>query len=473
MASHSIRWAYNAAMRCLFIVSILFALVPARADEASKRYESLLARECDTLIASAVQRPYGWAWRATSEQGETSQPRIIPVSLEPKATPAAGLLLLYAGDLLHEPKYTQAAQNVAKGIAATQQSTGKIPVQAFFGPTSASSNEPPAPVPERASTRAALALLLSILDRNEQDKPEVISRAAARGASWLLRQQAESGAWPVTYPPGVPPQDATRVVRLDTPDTRDSVFTMLLAYEVLGDPLQRRSVERSAAFLFKARATLATNIAPGLWPSACMPTGVRFDKPPDFPADAHDLLASRYAMQSLLSVWVILGDGQRLTACEIAAKSIVELINGDDGQWHRHYSKKGVNLDAPPPSTEPRKEFFGPGGDAPPVTVDAALQPARHSIALARELGRERFRERLTAAGLSPKQHLALTITGLSDQPMAADFPQSPDDAAAYLKEHEKDFAVLDTPVPAELVARVQRLWMLYLRARLEQHLGI
>jgi hypothetical protein len=237
--------------------------------------------------------------------------------------------------------------------------------------------------------------------------------------------------------------------------------------------VQRRSVERSAAFLFKARAPLATNIAPGLWPSACIPTGVRLDKPPDFPADAHDLLASRYAVQSLLSVWVILGDGQRLTACEIAIKSSDELIKGDDGQWHQHFSKKGVNLDAPP-AGEQRNEFFGPtSAPLPPPVTDTALAPSRQAVVLARVLGREKFRDRLTAFGFKPKQHLAHTITGISDQPMANDFPESPADAASYLKVHEKEFAALDQPAPADLTARVPRLWALYLRARLEQRSGI
>jgi hypothetical protein len=177
-------------------------------------------------------------------------------------------------------------------------------------------------------------------------------------------------------------------------------------------------------------------------------------------------------MQSLLSVWVILGDGQRLTACEIAAKSIDELIKSDDGQWHQHFSKKGVNLDAPA-ATESPNQIFGPSSaPLPPPTTDAALAPNRQAVALARELGREKFRDRLSA-GFTPKQHLAQAITTLSDQPMAADFPQSPADAASYLTEHEKEFAALDAPAPADLMAKMQRLWSLYLRARLEQRLGI
>jgi hypothetical protein len=462
-------------MRSLLIVSILLTrFASAQADEpAQRKYQSLLARECDALIASAVKRPYGWAWALTSDQDSKKTPRNVAVSLEPAATPAAGLLLLYTGDLLHEPKYTDAARNVARGIAAAQHSSGKFPTQALFGPTAASSNEPAAPLPDRAFTRGALALLLSVLDSDEKDKPEIISRAAARGASWLLRQQAESGAWPITYPAGALPQDAMRLVRLDTSDTRDCILTMLYAYEVLGDPMQRRSVEKSAAFLIKARSPLATNIAPGLWPSACIPTGVRFDKPPEFSADANDILASRYAMQSLFAIWVILGDGQRLTACEIAAKSIDELIKGDDGELHQHFSKKGVNLGAPPAAQQPN-QIFGPStAPLPPPATDAALLPSRQAVALARNLGREQFRDRLTAAGFTPKQHLAQTITGLSDQPMAGDFPLAPTDAPAYLKQYEREFTAIEQPAPADLNARMQRLWALFLRARVEQRLGI
>src|SRR5438874_2020374 len=106
-------------MRSLLMVSILFTLfVSARAEEpASDKYRSLLAHECDALIASAAKRPYGWAWAAQSDRDSQKTPRSVGVSLEPGATPAAGLLLLYAGDLLHELRYTDAARNVARGIA--------------------------------------------------------------------------------------------------------------------------------------------------------------------------------------------------------------------------------------------------------------------------------------------------------------------------------------------------------------------
>src|SRR5947207_7711432 len=105
-------------MRSLFIVCTFLTLFsPARADERTpQKYQSLLARECDALIATAVKRPYGWAWELTSDQDSKKTPRSVAISLEPAATPAAGLLLLYAGDLLHEPKYSDAAGNVARGI---------------------------------------------------------------------------------------------------------------------------------------------------------------------------------------------------------------------------------------------------------------------------------------------------------------------------------------------------------------------
>ena len=81
--------------------------------------------------------------------------------------------------------------------------------------------------------RAALALLLSLSD-DPAKQEEIIGRAASRGAKWLLKQQAETGAWPISFPPGATPQDSSRIVRLDTTDTRDTVLTMLLA---VGSPL--------------------------------------------------------------------------------------------------------------------------------------------------------------------------------------------------------------------------------------------
>lgn len=454
-------------MRTLWAILLLaFIITPARADEPAKphRYADQLARECDDLIAAALKRPYGWAWAELDESADPKKPsRNVPVSLGLLGTPSAGLLLFYASDLLHEPKYADAALNVARGIAASQQSVGKFPGKPLFGPTSVSSKEPLTPLPDRTSTRASLALLLSIID--EATPREATDRAASRGAAWLMRQQSESGAWLVIYPPGAKPSDGTRLARFDTPEFRDCTLAMMLAYETLGDPFQRRSVEKSAAFILKARVTGVTNFGANLWQSAYGANAIAPDKIAEFPAGV-DTLASRYTMQTLLSTWVILGDGPRLTACEEAWKTINELIKGDDNLWHRRFSFKGASLDPPPKPPSVIGETV-----APPAT-DPLLAPTVQTVAIARDLGREEFRAKLTSA-FTPKQNLALTISGLSENPMAVDFPANFEDARDYLKAHEQQFQLIEGATPSELRERVKRLWALYLRAKLESQLGI
>src|SRR3954451_19930606 len=120
------------------LILLTVPLSPARADKPT-RYATLLARECDELIAAAIKRPYGWGWTELDAPADPKQLPAgrIPVSLEPANTPSAGLLLLYAADLLHQPKYTDAARNVARAVAASQEPSGKFPSQALFGNTAA------------------------------------------------------------------------------------------------------------------------------------------------------------------------------------------------------------------------------------------------------------------------------------------------------------------------------------------------
>jgi hypothetical protein len=446
---------------------VVFAAASVRADDPPKphRYADQLERECDELIGAAMKRPYGWAWAeaVTTADPKKPAPRNIPVSLEPLGTPAAGLLLFYASDLLNKPEYAEAALNVARGVAASQQGVGKFPARPLFGPTTVSSKEPLGPLPDRASTRASLALLLSLMD--EANPREVTDRAASRGAVWLMRQQAESGAWLVIYPPGAKPLSGTRLARFDTPEARDCILTMMLAYETLGDPFQRSSVEKSAAFVMKTRITGVTNFGTGLWQSAYTANGIAPDKITEFPKGV-DTLASRYCMQTLLSTWVILGDGQRLSACEEAWKTLNELIKGEDNLWHRRFSFKGASLDPPP---KPPSMI---GETLPPPAIDPSLEPTVQTLAIAKDLGREKFRARLKS-NFTPKQSLAQAISGLSDDPMAVDFPNTIEDAQDYLKSHEQQFKQIEDLNPSDLREKVKRLWALYLRAKLESKLGV
>src|SRR5262249_49837627 len=177
-------------------------------------YARQLAAECDALTAAAIRRPYGWGWDNVPPEASTrgsTTPR--HVTLGPLGTPAAGLLLLWSGQLLHETKYEQAAIETARGIAAAQTQTGKIPLHTIFGPAPSPRGEVSA-VPERAATAAAIAFLLETA-HSDQPKPEILSRSTTRAAQWMARQQMRD-AWPESY--AANPEEshnASPIIRLD------------------------------------------------------------------------------------------------------------------------------------------------------------------------------------------------------------------------------------------------------------------
>jgi hypothetical protein len=245
---------------------------------------------------------------------------------------------------------------------------------------------------------------------------------------------------------------------------------MALAYEVLGDPFHRRSVEKSLEFLIKVRSGANLPVGAGLWPSACMLSGLPLEKSKDFP-EGHDTLASSYCAQTFLASWVILGDAQRLSAADLATRSIQDLVKGDDGgAWHQHYSLKGATLD--PRANEEHPPVFGTGApEAPGPRTDPLLSPTTQAIGRAKELGREKYRERLRA--LSPlKHHLAQVVAGLTEQVLTGEFPASQDEVQPYLKRNEALFGLIEGK-PTDLRDRVKRLWATYLRARVEREWGV
>jgi hypothetical protein len=455
----------------LLIILLLLVTVPSAfagaPDDKPRQHQQALARECDALINSAVKRPYGWAW-GEPENAETPKPGTprrngIPVSIEPATTPAAGMILLEAAALLNEPKYADAARQVGRGVAAAQQARGSIPPTATFNPASAAALPVASPLPDRAPTRATLALLLSLVEADPQTQ-DAVSRAAPRAAQWLLRQQGESGAWPVLYyPPGKAPKDATRIVRLDTPDTRDSILAMLLAYEVLGDVAFRRSAERSLEFLQRPQTNETDEIGKGLWQSAYTPSALTVEKMAEFPP-GFDALASRYGMQTFFATWVTLGDATRLTACKTASRSLDDLFKQADGRWHRRFDAKGQVTG---PTTKP--SVFGPS-EPPP---DEALAPLQRAIADAHSVGREKWRERL---GGEPgiKRQLAWTLVGLSDDPLELDFPTKSAEVNDYLKHLAPRLRLSGGGESSpQLRDKIRQLWALYLRARVEKEFGM
>src|SRR3954469_4551424 len=110
-------------------VSSLRAADDALRSQSRGHYATQLATECDALLDSAVRRPYGigWSRAATGDDGKHNVAQ--PVAMGTGATPAAGLVLELAAQVLDEPKYHAAAIEVARGIASAQNAatTGKVP----------------------------------------------------------------------------------------------------------------------------------------------------------------------------------------------------------------------------------------------------------------------------------------------------------------------------------------------------------
>ncbi|WP_428939568.1 hypothetical protein [Fontivita pretiosa] len=491
---------------------------------AQDGYARQLAAECDALVADAVRRPYGWAWdiAALPPAGRSATaPR--PVSMQPLATPAAGLVLLYAGQLLDEQRYRQAAFEAARGLAAAQTERGQIPRRAVFGST-ASGQDEPALLPDRGATRAGLALMLMVIDSSEP-KPEALTRPAIRAARWLESQQARDGGWHVAFPPEARPAHAKRLIRLDDPDYRDSTYALLLSAEVTADRMTSHAAEQAVQKLLSLRlgtrhvaaeqptaeelelieqikaTTVPTTtsqpadaaavdplarylnaprqaaggadqqavpesdaIKANLWSTAYRPNGAIDQSLEEFPAGA-DVLASRYAMQTLLGAYLVTGQKQYGLALEAAARSLEQLRPPGEAQWRRAYL-----LD---PTSRPTTESAGvfspdPLPQGPWVTGTFGLESILRAVQELKVLGRARYSSRL-AEHLNVRQHLAAAACGLLDDPLVLDLPLTRDEIPAYLARHEAEMRILSTPAPQDLPGRVRRLWLLLIRARLER----
>jgi hypothetical protein len=203
-----------------------------------------------------------------------------------------------------------------------------------------------------------------------------------------------------------------------------------------------------------------------------VPTGQPLDRSAEFPA-AFDTLASRRNAQALFDAWVILGgDARGLKAADLVIKSVDDLVRNDDGQWHRRFNLKGQSLD-PVTKARPTNSPFGPVADPvkdPPPPSDPSLLRTAEGVALAREVGREKFRARL-AATIPIKRRLALMTAGVWETPMSADFPTMAGEVEEWVKRHAGAEAT-STKDGAGLGVRVARVWEAYLRALAERRVG-
>jgi len=441
----TMRWPAWQAVAVTLLATSLAAGAP---------FAEQLAAECNSLIDAAVRHPYGWAWPATIVPARRDRRSVV--SMEPGDTPAAGMVLLWAGELLKEPRFTEAAVQAARGIAVSQEKTGKIPSRPVFASTPGG-GDPSTVVPERAATRAGLALLLAVTGA-DASRDEQFRRAALRASTWLQRQQTGDGGWPTPFPPGATRENSTRILRLDLSDYRDSTLALLLATEAFPETPAGRGASKSLTKLLSLRLTAPARLA-NLWATAYQLNGALVEGNESLPLGA-DALASRFAVQTLLAACVINRDAEAAKALEAATKALLELRNGD-GTWQRLYYFD--LLSAP----QPELSVLVPTTQPAVATGDFGLSQTLDAAETLLRIGGDAYEARFSE-GLLPRQQIALTLVGLLDQPLEVDWPTNRGEAAAYMERHAELWKqVVDAP-PATLAGRTRRLFALALLVKLE-----
>ncbi len=473
-------WRFLLILTCIAVYRPL-----ARAADAPPRgpYAQQLQRECDELLALAVRRPYGWAW-ADGKPDPKARGGGQAVILDPPGTPGAAFVLYWCGDLLDVAAYKEAAYQAVRGIAAAQRPTGQVPARPMFLPASAGARDEATLVADRGPTRAALGLTLTVLEESGGND-DLLRRCAQRGITWMLKQQAPLGGWPIGYPPATAPKDAARVTRLDQTDFRDSTFSLLLAADVLQDNVCRAAADRSIATLLRMRIGGISRIGEPLWAPVYGLDGFVSDRVAGYPPGI-DPLASRHAMQTLLGAYLVLGNPRLIGEDDLRvpydqalreAASAAAKLPTYEGLWIRNYYYD-VEATPPPPHGAPELFNADPSArDRGPTTFPSqqlgtwGMHSVLRTVAAMNGNEREVFAGRL-AAHLPIHQRLAAALCGVEDQPFSVDWPTNPAQATKFLTEFDGTFKSLEGLPPQALHDRVRRLWLLWLRARMEIKFG-
>src|SRR4051812_6348847 len=110
-----------------------------------------------------------------------------------------------------------------------------------------------------------------------------------------------------------------------------------------------------------------------MWRSALTPSGLVVDKIAEFPAGL-DAVSTRLGVQTFFDAWVVLGDTARLSACEVATRSLEDLIKSNDGQWRRRFTLKGAPT-TPATAADPLQAAEPPATVTPPDPNPPTAEP--------------------------------------------------------------------------------------------------
>jgi len=361
-------------------------------------------------------------------------------------------------------KLLEAARQAARGLAATIEKSGRVPLRAVFG-ASANSKPEPAAVPDRAPSCAAVAVWATLLRDSGTQRDDQLTRSLGRTIAWLTKQQAPSGAWFEAYPPDAPPGKADRIVRLDLPGYRDATLALLLATQTVDNKVASAHAQKSIDLLLKLRIDPQTKSIGGLWRAAALPDGEPAKQVRPLPAEAFSALATRHAMHTLLAAYFLGGKKEVGLALDLATKQI-DPLQRDDGLWDAFYDSSGQAVSATQPAGQSRDE---------PAPVDAiwarstfGLDELIRTTRIVRVLGKEKFVAMLEA-GLPLNDNIAMLLCGLTETVGTASLPVSADEVDNFIEKNASLWTLLEGPPPPDIQGKVRRLGVLLLRDRVER----
>ncbi len=261
ISENSARAGYNAGMaRSIQALLCLMLLISPSAGARPANSDTLSA-DCDVLLKSAPPEALRLGNPDRSRSRQAAAEECKPHRCERHRH--GGAAVPPGSQDLNNDAYKAASRALAKGVLASQQSSGRIPARAIFS-TSAAPHDPPADQADRSSSIKAIGVLVVLLDSNSEDEP--LRPRSLAGRAMACQTAANTGGWPVLYSEWSDPQP-TKLIRLDRPDFRDATLALILASDALHDALARNSANRSVEFLVKLSIDDSIT-ANGLWRSA-------------------------------------------------------------------------------------------------------------------------------------------------------------------------------------------------------------
>jgi hypothetical protein len=391
---------------------------PTTAPAISPAKIATIRSHADALIARAVRSQVGWGW-ADEEPGidltRGRHPKGKIYAINASHTAGAGLLLDFAGKLCGDASYRAAAMEAGHAIASLQTRAGQIRGKGAMGVLTAL-REDANDLPDRSATRLGLALLLHLLDvAPVPDAPDArVKTAALRAAHWLGKQQTHAGGWPSLYPPDAKEQ-VQKILRLDTPDYRDTALAVLLASDVLGDRQLEAYFDRAIDLLLSLRISAGRPLRKVFWASVYRLDGDPNTKIIGLPA-IPDLLASRRMLELLLGGQLLTLKAKYGAPLKEARDAIAALQRNETGDFYRRYDQ----------ALRPHQSVATqPAGTFSPVLSPEELGEPRTKALLARldrmqEISVKQLRDELEA-NIPVRRRMVLMLAGFADDAIVSD----------------------------------------------------